>query len=361
MEPDPVDVLLGAVKIYSPPGGEGRLADYLKGTMQELGYRRVSADDAGNVIGEAGGSGPRVLLCGHMDTVPGELPVSLAGGTLRGRGASDAKAPLCALMIAGAAASGVRVTFAAVTREEDDSLGIRTLAKSGRSFDYAVFGEPSGSTKVAVGYRGSVVMKASLATQGGHAGGAWAHKSAIDGYLRVLGRLREYEAEKTVKGDHFRSLSVTPTLLRAGSAHNVVPATCEGTFDVRIPPGTSGADVVKELAAIVADAGDGVKSVATFDEVTEPYEVDPGSVVLRAFRRAILLTLKTKPVMVKKTGTGDMNTLGASSGTDCITYGPGSSETSHSDREMVGVEDYRAAIRVVKEALGQVGGLSKAT
>ena len=43
---------------------------------------KVRRDNVGNVIGELGNDGPRILLCGHMDTVPGEIPVRIEGDTL---------------------------------------------------------------------------------------------------------------------------------------------------------------------------------------------------------------------------------------------------------------------------------------
>ena len=53
----------------------------------------------GNVIGELGDEGPRILLCGHMDTVPGEIPVRIEGDLLYGRGAVDAKSSLAAMLV----------------------------------------------------------------------------------------------------------------------------------------------------------------------------------------------------------------------------------------------------------------------
>jgi len=67
--------------------------------MKKLGFH-VHRDEVGNVIGEIGEGSPVVLLCGHMDTVEGEIPVRVEDGQLYGRGSVDAKGPLAAMIMA---------------------------------------------------------------------------------------------------------------------------------------------------------------------------------------------------------------------------------------------------------------------
>lgn len=331
-----------------------------------MGYKNVRIDRAGNVIGEAGSGRTRVLLCGHMDTVPGKLPVVLKAGKLTGRGAADAKSPLCAMVIAGHRLRNrrdIHLTVAGVTREEGDSLGVTTLIRSGRRFDYAVFGEPSGAGRITVGYRGRISAHITARTEGGHAGAPWAHRSALDSSLSILGLLKKYEKTHTLKGDHFRSLSISPTILRAGTYHNVVPNIAKMTLDVRVPPGMTCKQVEREIRGVAGQysrANSSSKVVVSFDEGTEPYEADSGSTVVRAFQRAVILKLGSRPVLVNKTGTGDMNTLAVARGIDCVTYGPGEANLAHTDGEFVLVEDYLNSIEVLTEAMTQIAILSKA-
>ncbi len=359
---DPVELLREALGIYSPTTKERPLALFLCREMKALGYSSVRIDKAGNALGEIGEGDCRILLCGHMDTVPGELPVRASEGYLFGRGASDAKSALCSMLLAGskAADAGARVTFAGATREEGDGLGIQSLVKSPRRVDFAVFGEPSGSNRVTIGYRGRVGVHMSLKTQGGHAGSPWAHVSAVDEFYGLLASLKSYEAELTVNGDHFRSLSITPTLVKAGSFHNVVPGECDATFDVRVPPGSSCASVKASLERILREVElKNPGSTHLFDESTEPYEADSGSTLVRAFQRAILVKLGVRPMLVKKTGTGDMNTFAVSRPVQCVTYGPGDAKLSHTKDEKVSVEDYTASIEVLAEAIRQVTALAR--
>ena len=353
---DPVRLLVESLKIYSPTGEEAELASYLADEMKLLGYSNVRTDRAGNVVGDAGRGKARLLLCGHMDTVPGRLPVKRIKDAVFGRGAAVAKSPLCALLVAGAEAadSGVRITFAGVTEEEGDGAGVEQLIKSRAKFDYAVFGEPSGADRLTIGYRGRVSLHLRIQTDGGHAGSPWAHRSALDEFVSVLTKLKQYEGSKAAQGDHFRSVSVTPTLVRAGSYQNIVPDLCEATLDLRLPPSIDSSTAVRELRALAEDGGEEVKVKLTAGPPTEAYEVDPASTLVRAFQRAIILSMKAKPKLVRKTGTGDMNTFAHRRDSECLTYGPGPSATSHTAEETVQISDYLNSIQVTKEAVRQL-------
>ncbi|MDG6900725.1 MAG: M20/M25/M40 family metallo-hydrolase [Nitrososphaerota archaeon] len=355
----PVGVLLDALRIYSPTTQESGLAAFLAEKMETLGYSRVRVDKVGNALGEIGRGRTRLLMCGHMDTVPGKLPVTSKGGRVYGRGAADAKSPLCALLLAGAAMadSETRITFVGVTQEEGEGAGIEHLIRSGGDYDYAVFGEPSGAGRITVGYRGRVSLYVKVKTAGGHAGSPWAQRSAFDEFTALLSRLKAYEKSKEVAGDHFRSLSVSPTLVKAGVYHNVIPNLCEATLDLRLPPSMESSKAVREIRRVARQTDEGAQVEVEPGEPTEAYEADTGSRLVRSFQRAILLKLKTKPSLVRKTGTGDMNTFAHRKRTECVTYGPGLSRTSHTDGEMVEIKDYLDSIEVLKEAVGQLQAL----
>ena len=352
--------LLDSLKIYSPTTQEGPYADFLAEKMEQMGYRKVRLDGAGNVLGEVGSGSVKLLLCGHMDTVPGVLPVVKMRDSVYGRGAADAKSPLCALLAAGAQAadSGVALTFAGVTDEEGDGAGINRIMKGRTRFDYAVFGEPGGASRVTVAYRGRVALRITVKTEGGHAGSPWAYRSAYDEFNAAVARLREYEASKQVAGDRFRSLSLTPTVVQAGTYQNVVPNLCEGTVDLRLPPSINSSKAIADLTSAAEKREDGVTVAVVPGEPTEAYEVDGASKLLRAFQRAIILKLKARPGLIRKTSTGDMNTFARRTKTECVTYGPGASATSHTDGEVVEIADYLNSIEVLKEAFKQLADLS---
>jgi LysW-gamma-L-lysine carboxypeptidase len=352
-----LDLLLDSLRVYSPSTKEERLSLLLQARMRELGFRNVRSDRAGNAVGEIGGKPgagvPHLLLCGHMDTIPGMIEVREADGRVYGRGAVDAKSAMCAMVSAASnfEAGGVRITVACVTREEGDSLGVNTLIEDGGDYDFAVFGEPGGAHRVAVGYRGRVEGKLKVRTPGGHAASPWAHPSAVDQAMGALSRMKAYEKSHTIEGDHYRSVSITLTMIQGGHYSNVIPPTCEATLDIRIPPGLSSKALESDLTRIVRESERMSPDTAFelgFEEASEPYDAPTDSLVVRAFQRSIIKTLSSRPILTHKTGTGDMNTMAQRMGIPCVTYGPGDSKLEHTDNEFVEVADYMDSIRVLK-------------
>ncbi|MGD0636551.1 MAG: M20/M25/M40 family metallo-hydrolase [Nitrososphaerales archaeon] len=359
---DEVRLLLDSLRIYSPTNKESRLSRLLQSRLRELGFRDVRTDRAGNAIGEIGTGKRHLLFCGHMDTVPGVIRVRREGDRIYGRGSADAKSPMCAMILAAAAAKdpSVRVTMACVTREEGDSLGVKTLIEDGGDYEAAVFGEPGGANRVALGYRGRVEGVLTARTHGGHASSSWAHSSAVDEALAVVLKMREYEKSRAAGDDHYRSVNVSVTMIRGGSYSNVIPKSCTVTLDVRLPPGVTSAAVESDLSEILEDHARTRPEVAFrlgFEEATEAYEAPKNSLLVRAFQRSIIKGLSTRPVLTHKTGTGDMNTLAQLMGIPCVTYGPGDSKLEHTEGEHVEVGDYLNSIKVLKGVIHEFATL----
>ena len=85
--------LIGLVEHYSPSGSEEAAASWLVKHMSSLGFE-ASLDEVGNALGVMGTGNKQVILLGHIDTVPGEIPVQVENEILFGRGSVDAKGPL---------------------------------------------------------------------------------------------------------------------------------------------------------------------------------------------------------------------------------------------------------------------------
>src|SRR5215211_9451523 len=99
-----IELLHGLVAIPSLSGGEAEAVAYLCREMRARGFD-ASPHEAGSAVGVIGGGQRRIVLLGHIDTVPGEIPVRIEGGVLHGRGAVDAKGPLATFVAAAAAAA----------------------------------------------------------------------------------------------------------------------------------------------------------------------------------------------------------------------------------------------------------------
>src|SRR5438445_13833897 len=96
-----------------------------------------------------------------MDTVPGKIKVRNENGFIYGRGASDAKAPLMAMLLAAASLQNNNgtIVFAAVVDEEGNATGIKSLVKQKLDIDYAILGERSGIRNITIAYNGRIAEK----------------------------------------------------------------------------------------------------------------------------------------------------------------------------------------------------------
>ncbi len=148
-----VELLRRLVEIPSLSDHERPAVVELCRQMQARGFR-TEIDAAGNAIGTIGSGTRQIVLLGHIDTVPGHIAVRIENGELWGRGAVDAKAPLCTFVAAATAAATklkVRVTVVgAVGEERLGSPGARAVA-AWDAPDFCVIGEPSGWDAVCLG------------------------------------------------------------------------------------------------------------------------------------------------------------------------------------------------------------------
>ena len=92
---DDIALLADAVRIPSVSTHEAAVAQFLVAQMAQRGLRSY-VDKVGNAVGQIGDRGPEIMLLGHIDTVPGDIPVTIRDGNLYGRGTVDAKGPFVA-------------------------------------------------------------------------------------------------------------------------------------------------------------------------------------------------------------------------------------------------------------------------
>ena len=157
-----VGLLREMLEIPSESYRERALADHLSVVMADLGVR-THIDEVGNVVGVMDrGAGPTVMLMGHLDTVPGQIPVRSEYGRLYGRGAVDAKGPLAAMICAAAGAPDFRgriVVIGVVEEETPHSHGAMTVRATHDRPDALIIGEPSGWSSVVLGYKGKLDLR----------------------------------------------------------------------------------------------------------------------------------------------------------------------------------------------------------
>src|SRR6187551_1017436 len=355
-----IELLKNTLEIYTPSRSEYQLASFLKDICMDLGFETANIDSVGNMVAVRGTGRPIILLCGHMDTVPGIVPVRLEGDYLYGRGASDAKAPLVSMLLAAADIPKQvgTIIFAAVVDEEGNATGIKNLVKDTTlNPDYAIFGEPSGIDNITISYKGRLEIRLMCdVDNSAHASAPWLSLNAIDELYNVWNELKSVFLKPEIANAKNKAdeVSYSVTEINGGTSHNVTPQKCRITIDIRIPPNLS-CDKVLELIDVrineIKDFIHGVKIKYRVEDKTEPFQAKVSSPLVRALVLSILDQRKKRPLLLKKTGTGDMNILGNILNIPVVTYGPGDPHSSHTVDEKLFVPDYLTGIEIYKGAL----------
>lgn len=352
-----VELLQKALELYTPSRSEAALANMIKDKCtNELGFEQVNIDSVGNVIASKGTGEPRILLCGHMDTVPGQVPVRIENGYLYGRGASDAKAPLIAMLLAASEfpKQAGTVIFAGVVDEEGNATGVKQLVKSKIGVDYAMFGEPSGIDNITIAYKGRLAIRLSCDVgNSAHASAPWLARNSVEEMYDFWRAIKSEIGRVGTAESKANSISCTLTEISGGSSHNVTPQKCKITIDMRIPTVTTCQNVLDIVDGVITRTAKekGMKATYRIEDRTDPFEADHSSPLVRALSLGILDVRKSRPTLLRKTGTGDMNVLGNTFKIPVVTYGPGDPHASHTADERVNIDEYVSSIEVFSRAL----------
>jgi LysW-gamma-L-lysine carboxypeptidase len=349
LAPADLELVRGLVAIPSVSREERAAVAWLVERMRERGYR-ARIDDAGNAVGEIGDGPVHVVLLGHIDTVPGDIPVRVEDGELVGRGAVDAKGPLAAFVSAASdPVPGVRVTVVgAVEEESPTSAGARHVARQPAP-DWCVIGEPSGWDGVAVAYKGRLVADVTVERSARH--GAAPGPTVAEEALGVWERIGR-EAEPRPGDRAFDRLDRRLEGIWTEADGLVERARLRVGY--RIPPGMSADAIETELrSAARADRGAAVSVVRVAAE--EPARTERTSELARAFVRAIGDAGGRARFLVKS-GTSDMNVLSPVWRCPMVAYGPGDSAYDHTPIERLRLEDHARAIAVLRGVLGRAAG-----
>ncbi len=351
-----VKMLEKALRLYTPSLSEKPMADFLADKCDDLGFEDIHTDEVGNLIATKGSGSPKVLLCGHMDTVPGKIKVRKEGNYLYGRGASDAKAPLMAMLFAAATIQNNNGTimFVGAVDEEGNAIGVKNLVTKKLDIDYAIFGEPSGLKQVTIAYKGRIAINLKVDVgNSAHASAPWLSKNAIEESLIFTRDLRKVLEEGQDKKNKGMMLTVALTEIRGGTSHNIIPQQCDAVMDIRIPVDMNCKMVEEKIANSVQEVSKKrqVEAFYSILDETEPFEAPHNSPLVRAFTLGVMDVEHTRPTLIRKTGTGDMNIIGNQLNVPVVTYGPGDPHSSHTIDEKVSIDEYLRSIEVLKHTL----------
>ncbi len=344
---DEIALLTGLLERYSPTHLEGEAVTFLVDWMQAAGLR-AEVDEMGNALGVVGDGPRQIVLLGHIDTVPGFIPVSVEGDRLNGRGAVDAKGPLATFAAAAARCVGRdlgdrQIVVIGAVGEEGDSRGAHFIKDRYRPAA-TVIGEPSGWEKVTLGYKGSAWFdyRATRALAHTSAQAESACEAAVSFWNAVRDWATRHNADKARMFDQ-----ALPTLRRMASDSDDFHESATLNLGVRLPPGMAVMDLDAILRGLVVDAD------LTLLDGVPAYRGDKNTPLVRAFLAAIR-EVGGQPSFSVKSGTSDMNIVAPLWATPILAYGPGDSAFDHTPDEHTSLRDYQQAVTILTHVLQHV-------
>lgn len=373
-----IELLAQLVSIPSPSLYEAEAAAYLAEWMNAYGLE-AQVDEVGNAVGVKGNGPQEILLLGHIDTFPGEVPVHREGDILYGRGTVDAKGPLCAFAAATAqidVPDGWRITVVGAVEEESaTSKGARHILarrrleeQPGSNFSpapllprspasrppaFCIIGEPSHWERVTLGYKGRLLMDVTMRAPFGHSAGEGRlpAEQAVDFWRQVEKFCATTNNERQASTPFNR---LDPSLRHIASRDEGAFGLVEMRLGFRLPVGIGPAELERELRRLSQLLPDGTTVELQFSGAELACKGDKSNALVRAFLQSIR-TVGGRPRFVVKTGTSDMNVVAPHwPHTPIVAYGPGDSSLDHTPNEHTDLNEYWRAIKVLRGVLGRL-------
>jgi succinyl-diaminopimelate desuccinylase len=342
---DVVSLTMTMVNIESVSHEEGPLADEVERVLRELPH--LSVERFGNTVVARTelGHAERVVLAGHLDTVPlnDNLPAYVEMGKLRGLGACDMKGgDAIILKLAALGSYGRDVTFVLYDAEEvaSEHNGLRKLAEARPDLlqaDFAILMEPS-DAGVEAGCQGTMRVRVTVPGERAHSARSWAGVNAIHRAGELLRMLEEHEPRQPVIDGLTYHEGLNAVFIEGGVAGNVIPDSCVVTVNYRFAPDRSEAEAEAFLRELFA--GYAV-------EVTDSA---PGALPGLDQPAAKAFLAATGAAARPKFGWTDVARF-SQLGVPAVNYGPGDPLLAHKQEEYVPTAQLTECEHVLKEWL----------
>ncbi|GIH10119.1 succinyl-diaminopimelate desuccinylase [Rhizocola hellebori] len=339
---DPVALTRALVDIESVSRNEKEIADAVEAVLAPLPH--LSVQRMGNTLIARTdlGRGQRVVLAGHLDTVPiaDNFPSTVDAQRIWGCGSADMKAGTAlALHFAVTAPEpkyDVTYFFYDCEEIEHEFNGLNKVAATHPELlqaDFAVLLEPTFGI-VEAGCQGTMRARIRLTGRRAHSARSWLGVNAIHAAGEVLSRLAAYQArEVEIDGCLFRE-GLNAVRIKGGVAGNVVPDLCEIEVNFRFAPDRS----VEQATAHLSEVFDGYEiEIADSAPAAMP---GLGAAAAKGFIAAVGTAPRAK------LGWTDVSRF-AALGIPALNYGPGDPNLAHTREEHVEIEKIEAGAQVL--------------
>lgn len=263
--PDVVDLTRQLCDIPSVSGNERVLADAIETQLRTVAHLQVTRHQDAVIARTELGRERRVIIAGHLDTVPivANVPSelrTLTDGTavLWGRGSVDMKAGVAVQLALALEISEptVDLTFIFYDHEEVDA-SLNGLGRISRELpellaaDFAILAEPTGG-HIEGGCNGTLRLEVRTTGRKAHSARSWLGENAIHAAAPILQRLADYQAQSIeVDGLTYRE-GLNAVGISGGIATNVIPDECVVTINYRFAPSRSVAEAKAHVQEIFA-------------------------------------------------------------------------------------------------------------
>lgn len=346
---DPVALTVSLVDIPSESRHEGPIADAIEAALREQTHGFDIARNGNAVLARTHRDKPlRVLLAGHIDTVPvaNNLPTRHDGDELHGCGTCDMKSGDAVFLHLAATvdepAHDITLVFYDCEEIEHDANGLGRIARELPDWlhaDVAILGEPTGGY-IEAGCQG--MLRVVVSTTGRRADSAWPWlgDNAIHKLGAVLDRLAAYRA-RTVDIDccTYRE-GLSAVFIDGGVAGNVIPDTASVTLNFRFAPDRTVVQALEHVRGVL----DGL------DVAIEQTDAAPGALPGLTTPAAAALVAAVGGKVRAKYGWTDVARF-AALGIPAVNYGPGDPNLAHRTDEKVPVSQITAVAEVLRAYL----------
>lgn len=347
---DPVSLTAALVDVPSVSGDEAALADAVHAALVvQAPHLELERSGAAVLARTNLGRARRVLLAGHLDTVPiaDNVPSRREGARLYGCGTSDMKAGVAVMThLAAAVAEPTHdVTLVLYDCEEIEAArnGLGRLERELPAWlhaDLAVLGEPT-SGQVEGGCQGTMRFVARFEGHRAHSARAWLGSNAVHAAAPLLARLGAYEPRSVdIDGCVYRE-GLQAVRVEGGVAGNVVPDACLVTVNFRFAPDRDPAGAEAHVREVLE--GTGITELTVTDAA-------PGALPGLSAPAAEQFVAAIGSTPVAKYGWTDVARF-AARGVPALNFGPGDPNLAHTREESVEVPAVTAACDVLRAYL----------
>lgn len=346
MDDEAIALLERLVSIPSPTNEEAQASAYLVDWLTQHGFN-AHVDEVGNAVGNRGTGPHEIMLLGHIDTVPGEVPLRREGSLLYGRGTVDAKGPLCAFAVAAAYADisdEWRVTVVGAVEEEGpSSKGARHRVAMSQPPAFCIIGEPSRWDRITRGYKGILYVHAGLRSPYVHSAAQekLPAEIAVDVWNAIVAECDRHNANHQKLFD-----KLLPSLTNIRTRQDGAYGSADLQMSFRLPPHITPEDMLGRLHGLLA----GYDYELAVQGQDPAYLGAKNSPLVRAFLAGIRKN-GGQPRFVVKTGTSDMNVAGPAWRCPIVAYGPGDSNLDHTPNEHIDLDEYMRSINVLQDTI----------